>query len=113
MSWFKSLKKFWSRFTRRNKFNGVVYCSSMSDMPNILDNSIYIIGSPQAKWVVLKCPCGCANRIDINLMQSRKPHWKLEVKNNLVSLWPSLWVPENQCGSHFWLKRNMIDWVND
>ncbi len=94
------------------RFSGVVGIKSMGDLPAELKEQIYLVGNQSSKWVVLTCPCGCGRRIDVNLMLSRRPRWKLRKhKDDTVSLFPSLWMPSNQCGSHFWLLRNQVRWV--
>lgn len=83
----------------------------MDDVPDNLGGTLFIVGNPVAKWVVLQCPCGCEDRIDVNLMRSRRPFWKLSLHRDRASLYPSVWVPKDKCGSHFWLNKNRIEWV--
>jgi hypothetical protein len=85
----------------------------MSEVPPRLNGSLYIVGKPTPKWVLLSCPCGCGERIDVNLMKSRRPNWDLKIHNALVSLRPSLWMPRDRCGSHFWITQSRIEWVDD
>jgi hypothetical protein len=44
-------------------------------------------------------------------MGSRQPSWKLTLQGGSVTLCPSLWVPDDKCGSHFWITNNAIKWV--
>lgn len=86
----------------------------MHDLPERLQWALYIIGQHEhsAKWVVLECPCRCGERIYVNLMKSRVPHWQLSLSGDDVTLRPSLWMPQSRCGSHFWVKHNVIEWVD-
>ena len=86
--------------------------ATMDALPTPLpQNELFLVGnSIRPKWAVLACPCGCGRRIDVNLMPTRRPTWKLSRTGNLVSLFPSLWMPETHCGSHFWIIDSRIHW---
>ncbi len=101
----------WRRFWRRDRLKHVVHLDSRSELPKRLGDSIYIVGGESPKWAVLACPCRCGEQIDVNLMTSRRPNWQLTMRNDSVTLRPSLWVPEDKCGSHFWITDNAIKWV--
>ena len=63
---------------RTSRIDKVVWrdlCSS--NIPDDLGNLLLIVGCPNPKWVVLECPCGCKSRIDVNLMRTRSPRWRL------------------------------------
>lgn len=104
------LKSLWLWFRRRHEIKALVHVESRSDIPDKLGNTLYIVGDP-AKWAVLQCPCGCGETIDVNLMTTRKPVWQLSLANGKVSFHPSLWVPKEKCGAHFWIKNGKIIWV--
>lgn len=108
-TFFAYLKSLWLRFRRRHEIKAV-HVASRSDVPDKLGNALYIVGDP-AKWAVLKCPCGCGDTIDVNLMMSRKPVWRLTFTDGKPSFHPSLWVPKAKCGAHFWIKSGKIIWV--
>jgi hypothetical protein len=101
----------WRRLRRRNRFTRVVMVDSMDSLPKRLGSSLYVVGGAHPKWVVVSCPCGCGERIDVNLMRTRRPTWQLSLESDQVSLHPSLWVPKERCGSHFIVRKNRIDWV--
>jgi hypothetical protein len=107
IAWIKSL---WRSFRRRDHISKVVQVESRADLPRNLGAALYIVGQTP-KWAVLKCPCGCGEVIDVNLMQARHPSWTLSFRDGKVTLLPSLWVPEERCGSHFWIRDSKIDWV--
>lgn len=101
----------WRKLRRRRRLRKVIWVESREKLPACLGSSIYVVGQEKAKWVVIDCPCGCGERIDVNLMATRIPAWKFSVDGGQVTLWPSLWLPQDKCGSHFWIKRNRIIWV--
>lgn len=107
------LRNLWKRLRRRHSFDRVVRVGSMADLPAKLGGTLYVVSEHghSAKWTVLDCPCRCGERIYVNLMKSRDPHWQLRLLGDELTLRPSLWVPQDKCGSHFWVKRNIIEWV--
>ena len=82
----------------------------MSEIPtNAIGDALYLVGSPvKPKWLVLSCPCGCGERLDVSLMKSARPHWRLTRRMGRVSLWPSVWVDSDKCDCHFWLRNNKV-----
>lgn len=59
------------------------------------------------------CPCGCGDVIELLLLQSIDPHWKLTADNlSRPTLQPSVWKKDG-CKSHFWLKKGRVIWVGD
>lgn len=96
---------------RRARYNAYKYDSikivySFSDIPSDTARDIYIVtGGGVRKWAVFKCPDNCGKRIEVNLMKSRYPSWRLIIKRKKASLFPSIVV--NECRSHFWLKQNI------
>lgn len=104
------LKGLWLRFRRRREIGVIVHVDSRSEIPDKLGRSLYIVGDP-AKWAVLQCPCGCGDTIDVNLMKARRPAWQLSVTDGKPTFHPSLWVPKEKCGAHFWIRNGKIIWV--
>lgn len=93
-------------------YRKVFVVPSMDDVPANLSKNIFLVNRGGVnRWVVLACPCGCGERLDVNLMSNRRPYWRLRHHRGAVSLLPSLWVPKDRCGSHFWLIRNRVLWA--
>lgn len=111
MKLLKETISLWKKIRRRRRIKSVVRVESRGELPKKLGTAIYIVGSEGPKWVVLDCPCRCGERIDVNLMRSRRPVWQLAEKHGNVTLDPSLWLPAEKCGSHFWIRDNRIIWV--
>lgn len=101
----------WRKIRRRRRLKSVIRIESRDDLPRKLGAAIYIVGGEIPKWAVLECPCRCGERIDVNLMHARRPAWQLVTQYGKVTLQPSLWVPSEKCGSHFWVRENRIIWV--
>jgi hypothetical protein len=109
---FGKLRQMIQRYvSNREAFSSVTVVESMTELPENLKNVIYVVGTAaKYKWVVFNCPCGCGERLDVNLMRSRHPFWKLNLEGGKASLSPSVWVPTDRCGSHFWLIDSQVHW---
>lgn len=84
----------------------------MDDLPKHLGGTIYVISRGSAsRWVVLECPCRCGTRIQVNLMASQQPCWRIIEEADTVTLRPSLWRASGTCMSHFFVERNYVRWV--
>lgn len=106
-----SLKERWRIFRRRTKVSSVEHVASRRDLPAELGTRVFLVGEP-AKWAVMECPCRCGDRLDVNLMKSRKPNWAVTVRNGKLTVRPSLWQPREKCGSHFIVTASRIIWVD-
>jgi hypothetical protein len=103
----------WQQFRRRKKIKKVVVVDSMNDIPQNVGTKLYVVyRSGQYRRAVLQCPCGCGRRIDLNLSGHASPHWTIKKQGKVVTFSPSVWVPLDACGSHFFIRQNRIDWVS-
>lgn len=108
-----ALKRIWATLSRRPKSLRVRVIPSMKNLPSSLGKHLFIVGAQSGyKWAILSCPCGCGERIDICLMPSANPRWELSLQKKRASLCPSIWVPADRCGSHFWIRDNRIIWCS-
>ena len=107
--------KRWARERRRIRhFKGPDFYSSETDpAPAIRALRLVIVGSPtHPKWLRFSCPCACGEEIVLNLMQAYYPRWTIcRHSDRTVTVNPS--VSTTTCGSHFWLRRNRVAWVDD
>jgi len=102
----------WKRFRRRKCIKAVMLVESMNDVPPRVGSNLYLVyRGDQYRRAVLACPCRCGRRIDVSLSASHTPHWVVTRAGDEVTLSPSLWVPTELCGSHFFIRRNRIEWV--
>jgi hypothetical protein len=102
----KDLFKRWREYRNLYKYNNLVIVSSNGDIPSDdLGKTIFLVQREGInRWVVFDCPGGHHKRIEVNLMQSRRPFWNLQIDNRNVTLSPSVWVQDKKCDCHFWLK---------
>lgn len=93
-------------------YDNIITVASREAVPRQLERKIFVVRRNRSdRWLIMTCPCGCGDRIEVNLMRSHTPHWKLRRHKDSVSLWPSLWVSDDRCGSHFRLVSNRVLWV--
>lgn len=112
MNLLRLLKSLYKRFRRRHSLEGAVIVEYVNDVPERLSGRLYVVsraGIPRR--ALFECPCRCGLRIDLNLSEERSPAWAASVINEKATLSPSVWVPKEQCGSHFFVRNNRIDWV--
>ncbi len=85
------------------------YVNDLPDMVGI--KIIYVIGEPNNPWLLtFKCPCGCMNTIQLNLLREAKPQWKFKVlHNSKIDISPSIWRTSG-CKSHFMIRKGKITW---
>lgn len=107
------LSRLWMRFRRRQSLGDVYYVESMKEVPDNLGKYVYVVGINKPKWVIINCPCKCGERLAINLMKSHYPRWNLKITDGVISLWPSLWMQDKKCSSHFWIKESRVIWVSE
>jgi len=78
----------------------------VESVPPTLDDATLYISIPYAT-AMHKCCCGCNNVVVTPLSPSE---WKLTFDGDTVSLHPSVGNWRYPCGSHYWIKRNRVDW---
>ncbi|MGJ5814466.1 DUF6527 family protein [Paludibaculum fermentans] len=59
----------------------------------------------------MNCPCRCKRRIDVSLSGTEEPHWTVELDGGSITLWPSIWLRQDSCQSHFFVRGGKIIWV--
>ena len=73
----------------------------------------YVLGSLNEWGLVLVCPCGCGDLIELNLLPETRPRWSVtEHWDGTISVRPSVWRTEG-CRSHFWIRQGVIQWVSN
>ena len=92
------------------KFKKLRIVFSFTEVPQNTARDIYIVQvKNHDKWVIFMCPNNCGQRIEVNLMKVRNPRWRLQIKKNKATLYPSVVV--ERCGAHFWLHGNEAEWA--
>ena len=104
---FESLFNWWKLRNKVRKYSKTVYINSLLEVPQKLGKKIYLVGNKDGlkKWAVFSCPCSRKSRVEVNLMQSRKPFWLLTIAKEKVTLSPSVIVTKT-CNCHFWMKNS-------
>ena len=79
---------------------------------SVADRTVYIIGTYNPWVIIFNCPCGCREKILLNLLENASPKWcfRLERKKS-ISVYPSIRRTLG-CRSHFWLKNGKIYFVS-
>tara|TARA_R110000751_G_scaffold39719_15_gene94595 strand:+ start:43164 stop:43550 length:387 start_codon:yes stop_codon:yes gene_type:complete len=125
--WFKTLKSVfvsWIRsFTYTDKpdteeiVDNDYKLLSCNEIPHEMNSrTIYLEGNSKVfedYWYAhFICPCGCKEKIMLNLLNDVSPSWRLILNENKTtfSFKPSVWRTEN-CKSHFWITDSKIVWV--
>ncbi|MET0373794.1 MAG: DUF6527 family protein [Rhizorhabdus sp.] len=75
---------------------------------------VYVVqGGDTPKWALMRCPCGCGEKLQLSLSPTRRPRWAVQ-KDRLrrVSLHPSV-RQTGGCFAHFWVHRGVIEWCGD
>ena len=67
----------------------------------------------RAKWVCLRCPGGCGEKLQLSLNPSRRPRWAASLDRlHRPSVSPSV-HQLNNCRCHFWIKGGKVEWCAD
>lgn len=72
---------------------------------DIKDGKIYI--SILFKTAVHKCCCGCGKEVVTPLSPTG---WEFTFNGETISLYPSIGNWSFECQSHYWIRRNRIEW---
>lgn len=101
----------WTRswFSRRIRPLKTIY---LEESPETLAAAeVYVLGEGAHRWfVVMLCPCGCGDTVEVSLLPDAEPRWSLtEHGDTTISLKPSIWR-RSGCKSHFFLRRGKIEW---
>lgn len=109
----KKLRRLWRRLLVLTGQRVAPYTyKHVQDFPDRWDaQTVYLLGKPDREWLAgMLCPCGCNQPIELVLLASEWPRWKLALhKDASVSLKPSVWRTKG-CKSHFFLTKGKIRW---
>ncbi|WP_352842754.1 DUF6527 family protein [Mesorhizobium sp. M0933] len=72
---------------------------------------VYLAGGDGSYWgAAMTCPCGCGDRIELNMLQRIRPRWSATFDPyGRATLSPSVWR-QIGCGSHFFIRHGRIEW---
>jgi len=75
-------------------------------VPSEIEEGVIYI-STSVNTAVHLCPCGCGTEIVTPLDPSE---WNFTYDGETISLHPSVGVWGAECKSHYWIKKNNIEW---
>ena len=81
----------------------------VEQIPEQLDEGIIYVSIP-FETILHKCCCGCGKEVVTPLSPS---DWSITFDGETVSLKPSIDNWNFECGSHYWIRRNKVHWVDD
>ncbi len=93
------------------EYDNIYYAPNRNECNlNRESKDFHVIGDKDnPKWIRFACPCGCKNIIDINLMKSANPHWDLTIRDDKVTIHPSIDASQAlPCKSHFWITDSKV-----
>jgi hypothetical protein len=81
------------------------------ELPDHLEARVlYLLGECQPWCAALLCPCGCKEIIQLSLLESDSPSWRLHINaRSEPTVDPSIWRKAG-CRSHFYIRRGRIAW---
>ena len=100
-----------SFFTKKEKIYKLKIVSELPQKP--IQYTFYLEGDVKQDgywYALLICPCGCGDKIMLNLMKDSRPCWEVVFNKEGFSVYPSIWRTKN-CKSHFWLTKGKVFWV--
>lgn len=112
---FKAIKKFWINLFKRKKYKNVLILEKNDFKPVKNDSIVLIKKNDKFEWAKFNCPCNCGKEIFVSLNPAIKPSWSIKLdkvdNKNLVTLSPSVHLTGFACKSHFFIRKNKIEWV--
>jgi hypothetical protein len=65
----------------------------------------------EAWSILMRCPCGCGQPVELPLIREARPRWSLQVnKEGHPTLAPSIWRREG-CGAHYFVRDGKVVWI--
>lgn len=75
-------------------------------VPSVIEEGVIYI-SISVNTAVHLCPCGCKTEIVTPIDPSE---WNFTYDGETITLHPSVGVWGAKCKSHYWIKRNHVEW---
>ena len=76
-------------------------------IPDELDQDVLYVSIPFTT-AIHKCLCGCGNEVVTSISPN---DWEITYNGQTISLNPSVGSRNLECRSHYWIHRNMVDWL--
>ena len=106
---FKNRRRIVSKSINKPTIYTSEYIDDMPDEKKIRNNTVYIIGENTYYWLAaFRCPCGCNDIIQLNLLNDSFPSWRITSRrNSRISILPSIERTVG-CRNHFTLTKGLI-----
>lgn len=87
------------------------FSESHPSLSSLAERDLVVVRSGSfTKWVCLRCPCGCGEKIALSLDKKRRPSWSVVVDwLGRPTVAPSVWQTKG-CYSHFWIRKGAVEW---
>lgn len=85
----------------------------LQEIPKSIElGKIYQVNTENDPWIcIFYCPCGCKEKIILNLQTQARPAWKIQTKKDSVpTISPSVYR-QIGCKSHFFIQEGRVVWV--
>ena len=76
-------------------------------LPDELDDGVAYV-SMRYTVAIHMCCCGCRNKV---VTPVNPEAWELTFDGKTISLYPSIGNSSLPCRSHYWIRRNRIEWL--
>jgi hypothetical protein len=102
-----------SRWAWKGRKPAAYRTERIAELPEKLHKRrLYVMGISHPWAVAMLCPCGCGSVIQLSLLETDSPRWRLSVdRKGIPTLAPSVYRTQG-CKSHFFLRAGRIDWCN-
>ena len=74
---------------------------------------LVVVRGKAPKWALMRCPCGCGERLQLSLAEERRPRWGVDVDRlGRPTVVPSVRMQDG-CRAHFHLRGGHIEWCRN
>ena len=74
---------------------------------------LVVVRGDQDKWGLMRCPCGCGERLQLSLAEDRRPKWSVVIDRlGRPTVTPSVRMTDG-CRAHFHLRGGRVEWCRD
>src|SRR5689334_12734059 len=86
------------------QFESVHCVASQAEARKIVEaaDCLAVVTRGVPRLLLMRCPCGCAELVTLNLDPRSGPSWKITQRKGRISLSPSVWR-ESACNAHYFL----------
>lgn len=83
------------------------------DATLLRSDQLIVVRGEIDKWALMRCPCGCGERLQLSLAPERRPRWNVKVDwLGRPTVEPSIRM-RDECRAHFHIHKGHIIWCGD